>query len=504
MTKSDTPETHFFGLFDGHAGGKCSHHVANNLANTLVEDDFFSTNLPQAIKRAYYTCNEQFLKIAEKAKLHDGSTGICSIIRDNKLVVANAGDCRALLMSNGRPIQLSTDHKPTNPEEQKRIAALGGTIVYCMGVARVNRVLAVARAFGNRTLKSVIRPDAEITQRDLVDGDDFLVMASDGLWDVLKNKDVCDVCYSPFLQRKPQLIADELVNLALARGSMDNVTCIVVNLADFRTANSGGTKGPSSRENNDVLNKSMMMETTNNYENFNQHANRSIIAGSDFDDEHEPFDLNVLHSAVGAKDTNNNNQNGGFKKFSKTPSNNNMGHDGIPKQYSLGSLLLSQADSSNDTDNNNSNVASMIMNKKNNPSQGRIPLVKSGSTNTMPLMDSTLVPSFPMVGNMFHPNNNNATENLNGRLFHQNEGAAGPSRQASTKLPVRQGSTVASDVQAFKNSLPSNVRGSMGTMKSGSTMKGNNNSGDHAAPLSRASLNDLSNILNEFNGNGSY
>lgn len=167
-------------------------------------------------------------------KLHDGSTGICAVIRDNKVIVANVGDCRTLIISNGRPIQMSTDHKPTNIEEQKRIASLGGSVVNCMGVARVNRVLAVSRAFGNRTLRTVIRPDAELTQRDLVEGDDFLVMASDGLWDVLKNKDVSDVCYSPYLQRKPQVIADELVQMALARGSMDNVTCIVVNLGDYR------------------------------------------------------------------------------------------------------------------------------------------------------------------------------------------------------------------------------------------------------------------------------
>lgn len=226
-------ETHFFGLFDGHAGGKCSSHVSVSLANVLAEDSLFVSNLPQALKRSFHTTNEQFLKIAEKMKLHDGSTGIVAIVRDRKVLVANVGDCRALIISAGRPIQMSIDQKPTNPDEQKRIAALGGTVVYCMGVARVNRVLAVSRAFGNRTLRQVIRPDAEMMQRDLTLDDEYLVMASDGLWDVLKNKDVCDVCYSPFLQQNPQSIADELVQTALMRGTMDNVTCIVVKLKDY-------------------------------------------------------------------------------------------------------------------------------------------------------------------------------------------------------------------------------------------------------------------------------
>lgn len=226
-------ETHFFGLFDGHAGGRCSNHIASCLANVLAEDSAFVTNLPQALKRSFHNANEQFLKIAEKMKYHDGSTGIVAIVRDRKVLVANVGDCRCLIVSGGRAIQMSIDQKPTNPEEQKRIAALGGTVVYCMGVARVNRVLAVSRAFGNRTLRQVIRPDAEMMQRELTKDDDYLVMASDGLWDVMKNKDVCDYCYSPYTHGTPQIIADELVQAALMRGSMDNVTCIVVKLNDY-------------------------------------------------------------------------------------------------------------------------------------------------------------------------------------------------------------------------------------------------------------------------------
>ena len=226
-------ETHFFGLFDGHAGGKCSKHLAATLSSVLAEDSLFTTNLPQAIRRSFHTANEQFLKIAEKMKLHDGSTGICALLRDNKLTVANVGDCRALIIYGGKAMQMSVDQKPTNPDEQKRISALGGAVIYCMGVARVNRVLAVSRAFGNRTLKSVIRPDAELMERILTKDDDFLVIASDGLWDVLRNKDVCDICYGSQPNRNPQMIADELVHNALLRGSMDNVTCIVVRLNDY-------------------------------------------------------------------------------------------------------------------------------------------------------------------------------------------------------------------------------------------------------------------------------
>lgn len=225
-------ETHFFGLYDGHAGGRCSKFVSTSLPDILAEDAAFTLNLQTAIKRAYHTTNEQFLKIADKLKLHDGSTGITSILRDGKLTVANVGDCRALIISSGKAVQMSVDQKPTQPEEQKRIAQLGGVVLNCMGVARVNGVLAVSRAFGNRMIKSVIRPDAEITTRELTRDDEFLVMASDGMWDVLRNKDVSDIVNS-YSNSTCQQIADELVRAALSRGSMDNVTCIVVRLKEY-------------------------------------------------------------------------------------------------------------------------------------------------------------------------------------------------------------------------------------------------------------------------------
>ncbi len=65
-------ESHFFGLFDGHAGGKCSKYISTTLAAVIAEDPQFHSNLPQALKRAFHTANEQFLTIAEKMKLHDG------------------------------------------------------------------------------------------------------------------------------------------------------------------------------------------------------------------------------------------------------------------------------------------------------------------------------------------------------------------------------------------------------------------------------------------------
>lgn len=99
-----------------------------------------------------------------------------------------------------------------------------------------------------------------MTQRELTKDDDFLVMASDGLWDVLRNKDVCDTCYAMnYNNSGPQQIAEELVNNAIARGSMDNVTCIVVRLSGYinRMLNKeGNTKMEGEQFRGDLLHSS--------------------------------------------------------------------------------------------------------------------------------------------------------------------------------------------------------------------------------------------------------
>eukprot|EP01042_Synura_sphagnicola_P001280 gene1280-1450_t len=103
-----------------------------------------------------------------------------------------------------------------------------------MGIARVNGILAVARAFGNYGLRHVIKADPDIFQRELGADDDYIVLGSDGLWDVLRNKDVADMVYSMRRQSlSASRMAEELVKQASAQGSMDNITCLVVHFRDY-------------------------------------------------------------------------------------------------------------------------------------------------------------------------------------------------------------------------------------------------------------------------------
>jgi len=82
---------------------------------------------------------------------------------------------------------LSVDHKPNSKDERQRIENAGGVVVWA-GTWRVCGVLAVSRAFGDRPLKRYVIATPDIKEENLKDDDEFLILASDGLWDVMSNQ----------------------------------------------------------------------------------------------------------------------------------------------------------------------------------------------------------------------------------------------------------------------------------------------------------------------------
>mmetsp|Transcript_21604 Transcript_21604/g.31432 ORF Transcript_21604/g.31432 Transcript_21604/m.31432 type:complete len:643 (+) Transcript_21604:237-2165(+) len=239
---ASAPETHFFGVFDGHAGGKCSKAICTTIPFQFSRDESFATNVPTALNKAIQRTNEQFLEVAGRLRLNDGSTAVCVILRGLTMTISNVGDSRACLITARKGITLTEDHKPSSPTEHRRIASFGGMVTYNTGIARVAGVLAVSRAFGNYGIRSLIRADPDITQRELKSDDDFLILASDGLWDVFRANEVADICYT--LQKHGvRRIADQLVQLALTRGSMDNITAVVVSLSKYVARMKSGDQG---------------------------------------------------------------------------------------------------------------------------------------------------------------------------------------------------------------------------------------------------------------------
>jgi serine/threonine protein phosphatase PrpC len=168
-----------------------------------------------------------------------GSTAVAVWLHENAatakrtMIVANVGDSRAVLCRNSTAYDLTRDHKPNDPIEQERIEALGGKVIWCgdvdrfgepieeTGVYRVNGNLALARAIGDRSERTNgVTAESEITTASVDEElDQFILVATDGLWDVFEA--LTD-------GRDRDRIATLLVEEALRRGTYDNITVVIL------------------------------------------------------------------------------------------------------------------------------------------------------------------------------------------------------------------------------------------------------------------------------------
>lgn len=122
---------------------------------------------------------------------------------------------------------MSLDHRPERKDEENRIRKLGGKLIY-WGRWRVEGVLAVSRSIGDVSLQPFVTAEPEIIEKNIEPEDEYLVLASDGLWDVMENEYVAKMVLSgskQFLQ-----IAKTLCTEAIILGSQDNVTALVVDI----------------------------------------------------------------------------------------------------------------------------------------------------------------------------------------------------------------------------------------------------------------------------------
>lgn len=165
-----------------------------------------------------------------------GSTAVIAIITPTAYVVANVGDSRlALYRPAAAPPFATADHKPTDPAEKARVKRAGGRVM----LGRVNGVLAMTRALGNFEQKNpdkpqeaqVISPCPDITVLPRAPSDAAMVLASDGVWDVMTVPDVGDYLLPRLDAAKAgdsPAVCSGLLRAALAHGSKDNLSAVVV------------------------------------------------------------------------------------------------------------------------------------------------------------------------------------------------------------------------------------------------------------------------------------
>ncbi|KAG2297022.1 hypothetical protein Bca52824_043691 [Brassica carinata] len=219
-----------FGIFDGHGGSRAAEYLKKHLFSNLMTHPQFLTDTKLALSETYKQTDVAFLESEKDTYRDDGSTASAAVLVGNHLYVANVGDSRTIVSKAGKAIALSDDHKPNRSDERKRIESAGGVIMWA-GTWRVGGVLAMSRAFGNRMLKQFVIAEPEIQDLEIDHEAEFLVLASDGLWDVVPNEDAVSLTQS---EEEPVTAARKLTDTAFARGSMTTSLALLLNSVMIR------------------------------------------------------------------------------------------------------------------------------------------------------------------------------------------------------------------------------------------------------------------------------
>ncbi|KAK8959692.1 putative protein phosphatase 2C 25 [Platanthera guangdongensis] len=231
------PQTAFFGVFDGHGGSKASQFVSESIGGRILEEitgrgDGGEIRVEEAVRNGYLRTDAEFLK----QNLRGGTCCVTALVTKGDLIVSNAGDCRAVMSVSGSAEALTSDHRPSREDEKDRIEALGGYIDRSRSVWRLQGSLAVSRGIGDSHLKQWVIAEPETRVIKIKPECEFLILASDGLWEKVSNQEAVDIarplCLDP-QKPSPLSACKKLVNLAISRESMDDTCVMIIQLRQF-------------------------------------------------------------------------------------------------------------------------------------------------------------------------------------------------------------------------------------------------------------------------------
>ncbi|XAR67817.1 Phosphoprotein phosphatase [Bertholletia excelsa] len=295
--------TAFFGVYDGHGGKGVAKFCAKYLHEQVLKNEaYLAGDLGVSLQKSFLRMDEMMcaqrgqreVAVLEgkseqiggaigglirsprgeanghladwaleetESDLHDdyrgptsGSTACVAIIRNNQLVVANAGDSRCVISRKGQAYNLSRDHKPDLEAEKERIIKAGG-FVQC---GRVNGSLNLARAIGDMELKrnrllpaekQIVTANPDINKVELCDDDEFLILACDGIWDCMSSQQLVDYVREQLNnETKLSAVCEKVFDRCLAPTSggegCDNMTMILVQFKKPIECSSSGKEQP--------------------------------------------------------------------------------------------------------------------------------------------------------------------------------------------------------------------------------------------------------------------
>ena len=249
-------EGRFAAVFDGHGGAAVSRYLRQNLyanVQAALPMSVSAVEVASAICAAFDKVDNEVQDISHWS--YQGSTALAVVIHQNvdgtrTIISANVGDSRAILGQNKQAIDLTRDHKPNDEVERNRVVQLGGTVDWCgqvdrlgkpverTGVYRINGNLALSRSIGDRSERPWVSSEVDIKLHTIEEDDDadsFILLASDGLWDVMSSQEVVSYVHQVLdntskshKDESRRSMAKDVVEEALRRGSSDNITVIII------------------------------------------------------------------------------------------------------------------------------------------------------------------------------------------------------------------------------------------------------------------------------------
>ena len=224
-----------FGLFDGRKHSKTgsrltrflndnlTYHLSNELEKNKNDDTIVS-----ALRRTFLALEKEFGSMDAPDKDLGASALLC-YVSGTKLYVANVGDALAVLSrNNGQAHEITQKHIPLNPSEISRIRAAGG---YVSNAGLLNDELNVSRSFGYYHLIPVVNANPFISSINLAENDEFVIMASRGLWDRISYQTAVDIARTE--KGDLMVAAQKLRDFALTYGADDNVMVMIIGVNDL-------------------------------------------------------------------------------------------------------------------------------------------------------------------------------------------------------------------------------------------------------------------------------
>ena len=251
----------FYAVFDGHLGNLASKYAAATFHQQVEHRlEMINESLPpdwepkvkEAMADSFKDLHVGISRAVESSPggvmKESGTTATVLYVTNLALVLANVGDSRAIMTAwTGDMLvaaQLSVDHIASAPQEQALVESKGGSISRSGGIERVQGRLAVTRSLGDVKLAPFLSREPHVFVATKADffalcGTDkrscFIILASDGLWDVMSNQEAIDLAWQVVETEKGsvaafQEAAEVLTQEAYIRGSSDNIGVCVVSI----------------------------------------------------------------------------------------------------------------------------------------------------------------------------------------------------------------------------------------------------------------------------------